>query len=70
MMTDDAGSTALSAVIGKTVQKEGYKKVRKTLELPNFLRRAIREVRRFKNREMEYVYSGWMKPKCKRKGTT
>jgi len=70
MMTDDAGSTALSAVIGKTVQKEAYKKVRKTLGLPNFLRRAIREVRRFKNREMEYVYSGWMKAKCKRKGTT
>lgn len=70
MMTDDAGSTALSAVIGKAVQKETYKKVRKKLKLPNFLRRAIREVKTFKNREMEYVYSGWVKKRSvKRKGT-
>jgi hypothetical protein len=70
MMTDDAGSRALSAVIGKTVEKEAYKKVRKKLELPVFLRRAIRDVRIFRNREMEYVYSGWLKAKSKRKGAT
>ena len=40
--------------------KEAYKKIRKTLELPNFPRRAIREVKIFKNREPEYVYSRWV----------
>lgn len=67
MMTDDAGSTAVSAVIGKTVQKETYKKVRKKLKLPNFQRRAIREIRTFKNR-MEYVYYTWVKSEVPRKG--
>jgi hypothetical protein len=66
MMTDNAGSTALSVVVDRTVQKATYKKVRKALALPRFPKHAIREVKTFKNREIEYVYAGWLKSTKKR----
>ena len=69
MMTDDAGSTALSAAIRKTVQKETYTKVRKRLGLPRFLKHAIREVKIFKNRELEYVYFDWLTTERKKRKT-
>ena len=66
MMTDEAGSTALSVAVGRTVLKEAFKKVRTMLKLPNFPKRAIREAKRFRNRELEYVYYSWVKVGSKR----
>lgn len=66
MMTDEAGSRALSAAIREVVQKRAYEKVRKALEMPSFPRRAIREVKIFKNREMEYVYFRWVQAGSKK----
>jgi hypothetical protein len=70
MMTDNAGSMALSLVIHGAVQKQTYKKVRQTLALPAFPRHAIREAKLFKNQEIEYVYSSWVRVKSKKKATT
>ena len=70
MMTDEAGSTALSAAVRGNVQKGAYEKVRKTLELPAFPTRGIREVKRFKTQELEYVYYGWVNAGSPKRGAT